>query len=263
MGRKPQKYYKTKEDYYRTDVESIKLIDEPLIDYYKFFTDWPDAPFNDAEYLPQYVKDMFDEFLIAPIKPTSVSNKDIMNLDIASIYDKDIRISRYDGCVGFAEMEARGLELEQIYQQYLNSELAEEWCWGKREEVYEVFRKDTNVFTKLGSPVQIPTWLFGCNNMIEEDFNLNIVEMVALAFVIHFRNLPSGYKECSGHVERWCRCSVETVHKAFQSLYRKRLIDLVPLRYDFVFGLNRNMGWKPNMLYLEVVLRRYGRRFDS
>ena len=55
MGRKAKKYYLSREDYYRTDIEDKKLIKEPMIDYYRFFNDWREAEFSQSEEFPQYV----------------------------------------------------------------------------------------------------------------------------------------------------------------------------------------------------------------
>ena len=111
---------------------------------------------------------------------------------------------------------------------------------------------------KLQSPVRIPSWMFRKfpNN---PDFELDDIEKVAMAHVIHFTNCdsPTGYIECSGNIENWCKCSVEEAHNALKRLVRKKLITQHILDPQFCKGHKRNFGYFVNIGYVHTILSLY------
>lgn len=152
-------------------------------------------------------------------------------------------------------------EWEHDVRAGLIQDLGESWMWT--DDRTESFKESSEVFGKypMASPVQIPSWMFACNTFNEDFMHLNDVEKVALAHALHYtKPMYPGYKECSGHVERWCRCSVEEAHKAFVSLYHKGLLlPGVLLAPENCHGLIRNMAWKANFIRIREVLALYGR----
>ena len=111
---------------------------------------------------------------------------------------------------------------------------------------------------KIQSPVRIPSWMFRKfpNN---PDFELDDIEKVAMAHVIHFTNCdnPTGYVECSGNIENWCKCSVEDAHNALKRLVRKKLITQHELDAQFCMGHKRNLGYFVNIGYVHTILNLY------
>lgn len=143
----------------------------------------------------------------------------------------------------------------------LVKDLAETWMW--KEDKTDSFKEPTETFGQfpITSPVHIPSWMFACNSFNEDFMHLNDIEKVALAHALHYtKPMFPGYKECSGQVERWCRCSVEEAHNAFVSLYHKGLLlPGVLLAPENCHGLIRNMAWKANFILIRETLALYGR----
>lgn len=263
MGRLPKKYSKTIEDYYRKD-EGI-LINEGLIDYWQFFNDWEEwelDPINKVD-IPDVAKEIYHKFLTEPIKPQSIlqqeSNREWskMSKNMDSIR-ADYNNRPLEDKIGIAS------NMEDVWKEQLVYDLAEEWCWGPNtEKRHRIENYVKTTFSIMGSPVRVPCWLFASENMLDENLRLTNIEKVALSHALHFLHTSTGYMECSGGVELWCRCSVEEAHNAFQSLYKKALVQYVPLHPKTCYGLIRNMGWKANVPALDLMLEKYGRRFDS
>lgn len=154
-------------------------------------------------------------------------------------------------------------EWESGVRAELKDEMAEKWFFGNSDKG-ENFEPYMTYFGEIHSPVKVPSWLFAANTFYEENFHFDNIEIVAMAHVLHFTtpHCDTGYIECSGHIERWCRCTAEQVHRTLMNLCKKNLIFFKFLPDEVVFGLNRNLGWRANIDYIESVLRPYGRRVD-
>ena len=111
---------------------------------------------------------------------------------------------------------------------------------------------------RIQSPVRIPAWMFR-KYPNHKQLELNDIEKVAMAHVIHFTNPcnPTGYVECSGNIENWCKCSVEEAHNALVSLTNKNLITQYRLSPELCFGHKRNCGYSVNVEYLHSLLNLY------
>lgn len=111
---------------------------------------------------------------------------------------------------------------------------------------------------KIQSPVRIPSWMFR-KFPYNKTFELDDIEKVAMAHVIHFTNCdnPTGYIECSGHIENWCKCSVEEAHNALKRLVKKNLITEHVLTPEQCQGHKRNLGYFVNIGYVHTVLSLY------
>lgn len=110
----------------------------------------------------------------------------------------------------------------------------------------------------IPSPVRIPAWMFR-KFPHNPDFELDDIEKVAMAHVIHFTNCdnPTGYIECSGHIENWCKCSVEDAHAALKRLEKRNLIKSHVLSPDMCRGHKRNLGYFVNIGYVHTILNLY------
>ena len=110
----------------------------------------------------------------------------------------------------------------------------------------------------IPSPVRIPSWMF---RKYPETPNLELddIEKVALAHVIYFTNRDNdtGYIECSGHVENWCKCTVAEAHKAFKKLEKKGFIHHQVLKPEDCRGHKRNYGYLVSIPYLHTLLSLY------
>ena len=111
---------------------------------------------------------------------------------------------------------------------------------------------------KIQSPVRIPCWMFR-KFPYNKDFELDDIEKVAMAHVIHFTNIdnPTGYIECSGNIENWCKCSVEQAHNALRRLERKNMIKSHVLEPQYCSGHKRNLGYFVNIGYVHTILSLY------
>lgn len=111
---------------------------------------------------------------------------------------------------------------------------------------------------KMKSPVRIPCWMFR-KYPDNPDFELDDIEKVAMAHVIHFTNAycVTGYLECSGHIENWCKCTVHEAHKALKRLVKKKLIIQHIIPDDLCYGHKRNLGYTVNIEYVHKVLTLY------
>lgn len=124
----------------------------------------------------------------------------------------------------------------------------------------EEFNKRIHLFPLglIPSPVRIPAWMFR-KYPHNPDFELDDIEKVAMAHVIHFTNCdnPTGYIECSGNIENWCKCSVEEAHNALKRLVRKNLIKSHVLDPEYCYGHKRNLGYFVNVPYVHTILNLY------
>lgn len=111
----------------------------------------------------------------------------------------------------------------------------------------------------IPSPVRIPCWMF--RKFPKHKFlELDDLEKVALAHVIHFTNAdnPYGYIECSGDIESYCRCTVEEAHNALNRLLKKNLIEMRTVPTEICKGHKRNFAYYVNVSYLHSILMLYG-----
>lgn len=137
-----------------------------------------------------------------------------------------------------------------------NAEILEQLKIGGSEE----YNKSISLFPigLIPSPVRVPTWMF--RKFPEHpQFNLDDIEKVAMAHVIHFTNCANntGYIECSGHIENWCKCSVEEAHNALQRLVDRKLIISHVLDPRDCKDHKRNLGYFVNIPYVHAVLQMY------
>jgi len=107
-------------------------------------------------------------------------------------------------------------------------------------------------------PVRIPLWMFR-KFPDDPDFELDDIERVAMAHVIHFQEfrVPTGYMECSGDIENCCKCSVAEAHDALQRLVKKGLITQHTLTETDCMGHKRNLGYFVNLPYVRNILLKY------
>ena len=110
----------------------------------------------------------------------------------------------------------------------------------------------------IPSPVRIPAWMFR-KYPDNPQFELDDIEKVAMAHVIHFTNCdnPTGYIECSGNIENWCKCSVEDAHNALKRLEKRNLITSHVLSPEYCMGHKRNLGYFVNIRYVHTILSLY------
>lgn len=144
----------------------------------------------------------------------------------------------------------------QIEEQELRNKVYDEIMVGATDE----FRENYFFFPMglIHPPVQMPSWMFRelkyHKNLLEGD-----LERVALAHVIHFTapDCPTGYMECTGHIENWCKCSVQEAHDTLIRLEKKGLIIGSALSPKDNYGHARNIGWTVNVPYLQAILDCY------
>lgn len=107
----------------------------------------------------------------------------------------------------------------------------------------------------FGSPIRVPCWMFRRYSI--DCLNLNDVEKVALAHVIHFTNpqCPTGYMPLTGGVENWCKVGSEVVEEALSKLERDGLICGKELEPDYCYGHKRNKGYTANIELLHHLLQ--------
>lgn len=110
----------------------------------------------------------------------------------------------------------------------------------------------------IPSPIRIPEWMFR-HYKDDPDFNLDDIEKVAMAHVIHYSVSGSntGYIECSGNIENWCKCGVKDAHNALMRLVNRKLITQHVLNEDDCMGHSRNYGYFVNFPYVRSVLLKY------
>ena len=233
----------------------------PMIDYYKFVRQYHRGT-------PRY-DDMLKYIAIGFLKPREYfkdtpeeEQETYAHIPPKIDYDPEEEPERYAKDVQKWENDIR---------ESLISALAEMWLFNDEEK-----RKKFEFYTRNwgkdfgASPVKIPSWMFAANTFLEENFHFeNNTEIVALAHAIHFTSphCATGYLECSGHIERWCRCTTEEAHEALAELFQRGLLlEPVIIRRDTpnnpVNGVSRNLGWKANIPYIESVLKNYGRRIN-
>ena len=111
---------------------------------------------------------------------------------------------------------------------------------------------------KIPSPVKMPAWMFR-KYPHHKQLELSDIEKVAMAHVIHF-SLPgnlTGYIECSGNIENWCKCTVEEAHEALRRLTKDNLITCHTLEPELCYNHKRNYGYFVNFAYLHELLSLY------
>lgn len=141
-------------------------------------------------------------------------------------------------------------------EEKLQQKILEELKVGGSED----YNENISLFPlgKIPSPVRIPAWMF---RKYPETPNLELddIEKVAMAHVIHFTNCDNytGYIECSGHIENWCKCSVAAAHNALKKLEKKGFITSHVLDPDDCRGHKRNLGYFVNIAYLHKLLSLY------
>ena len=139
----------------------------------------------------------------------------------------------------------------------LNKKIVDDLMVGASDE----YKESYHLFP-LGlfqSPVRIPAWMFRTFPNAHKNFNLNDIEKVAMAHVIHFTNAenPTGYLQCSGNIENWTKCSVAEADAALDSLEEKKLVVSRELPPQYCHGHKRNKGYYVNLYYVHTVLRCY------
>ncbi len=138
----------------------------------------------------------------------------------------------------------------------LENSLLQQLKFGGSEE----YNNSVSLFPigKIPSPVRIPCWMFR-KFKHNPDFELDDIEKVAMAHVIHFTNCDNttGYIECSGHIENWCKCTVEEAHNALKRLEKRNLIVSHVLLPSECKGHKRNLGYFVNIGYVHTILNLY------
>ena len=95
----------------------------------------------------------------------------------------------------------------------------------------------------MENSVNIPYYLLSADKYAEPSiYSLSKIEIVALSFITQytFSNPETGYIECSGHIEKATRCSVNEAHAAIISLFKKGfLLDPFFPPHEFIHNLYR------------------------
>ena len=163
----------------------------------------------------------------------------------------------------FSDKETLSQDKQKIFDKYANKEKIRQDKILKQilEGAGEEFLKQFVMFPigKLASPVRIPCWMFR-KFPDDPDFELDDIEKVALAHVIHFTTStnPWGYLECSGDIENWCKCSKEEAQSALKRLIDKNMIFCHVAPEDKCLGHCRNKSYTINIDYLHTILTTYG-----
>lgn len=138
----------------------------------------------------------------------------------------------------------------------LDQKISEEILQGATDE----FRKNYVPFpiNKIPSPVRIPCWMFK-EFKYDPDFQLSDIEKVTLAHVIHFTrpDNPTGYMECSGDIENWCKVSPSVVHETLMNLVKKNLIFEKEAPEEMRMGHTRKSCYTVNVDYMHTILSTY------
>lgn len=143
-----------------------------------------------------------------------------------------------------------------IREDNLNKQILADILDGASEEFKHSF-----VLLPIGvvpAPIRIPMWMFR-KFPDDPDFELDDIERVAMAHVIHFtlQGLDSGYIECSGDIENVCKCTTSDAHNALMRLVDKGLITQHIVTPEQCMGHKRNFGYFVNMPYVRSVLLKY------
>ena len=111
----------------------------------------------------------------------------------------------------------------------------------------------------IPAPIRFPAWMFR-KFPDNPEFELDDIEKVAMAHIIHFTNCdnPTGYIECAGEIENWCKCSVEEAHDALTRLCKKNLVEAHVLDPQYCWNHKRNLGYMVNIPYVHEILSSYG-----
>ena len=277
MARK--KTFKPLEYYY---VKGTKC-SEPIINYKEYFKDHGIDAVNAIFFgrcnmvgqeldngiiVTEEMNKVVTKFLFDPLIPLECSLRK-RNDYACNIVDKyeELRFAEIDekDKLKKHEVPLNLKEWDTQIRQELIADLAETWCWGEDEEKIKEFRWYNMHWGELPTPVRIPSWMFFTHTYLDHPLScLSMAEMVALAHIMYFSkpSCSTGYIECSGHIERWCNCTVNDAHDACMSLYFRGLVDFRFLPSVLVYGLNRNLGWKANTVYIQQLLDVMGRRID-
>lgn len=157
---------------------------------------------------------------------------------------------------GLTDEEVRNILPYLISEDNLNAKILEEILDGASDDFKKKF-----VLLPIGmipAPIRIPMWMFR-KFPNDPDFELDDIERVAMAHVIHFtlQGLSSGYIECSGDIENVCKCSVSDAHNALMRLVDRGLITQHTVTPEQCMGHKRNFGYFVNMPYVRSVLLKY------
>lgn len=123
------------------------------------------------------------------------------------------------------------------------------------------FKEKLNTFpfwSPIFSGIKVPKWMFRKYSMHPE-LNLTDVEKICLATAMHYTRdeIPTGYMECSGLVERMIRANIYSVTKAFDSLVERELVLFRSLSPEECYGHKRNRGFIANIPKLKELLTPY------
>lgn len=142
-------------------------------------------------------------------------------------------------------------------EEQLEQEILRQLRFGGTPE-YEKSMQTLVPLGKIPSPIRIPSWMFR-KYPHHKQLELSDIEKVALAHVIHFTQAdnPTGYIECSGDIENFCKCSVKEAHDALKGLVKNNLITEHVLDPKYCLGHKRNLGYYANVPYLHSILSLY------
>ena len=170
-----------------------------------------------------------------------------------------VELSSHNKTGGFIIEGDTMSELEKYLQEEedLENEILRQLRFGGTPE-YEEALKSLIPLGKVPSPVRIPIWMFR-KYPNHKQLELSDIEKVALAHVIHFTKAdnPTGYIECSGDIENYCKCSVKDAHEALKHLVKLGFITEHTLEPRYCFGHKRNLGYYANIPYLHSLLVLY------
>ena len=291
MKRRKPYIRETIEDYYIQPKTDFVLPEdaEPLIDYNKYY--WK----HGFGYKTDLDREVWLTFLRAPANPAeqwmkehvAEEYKDIAFTDTKDIYsdlithitsDEDTfpetTMSEYYYYGGITSMlyTDRGnvdklytkavedaKKADKFFKHNLVDELSEMWLWGdlNKRAKFSFYEN----YTSMENSVNIPYYLLSANKYAEPSiYSLSKIEIVALSFITQytFSNPETGYIECSGHIEKATRCSVNEAHAAIISLFKKGfLLDPFFPPHEFIYNLYRCASWKLNLICLKDFASRY------
>ena len=268
---------------YVIDYEGLKYKDHPLRDYGRMFCHLDRIMLKGSKKQQQLAKEMYTKYLyefmsndhhVVPEDYTEAKERaDIYfrsllpekcYVEVEDVAGKKHYILNEYQCTEDEYNDAIQ-QWEQKFRDELQEDLAEKWCW--EDDRVSLFRPNVQYYPMLKSPVTIPSWMFATDTFNEQNFHaLTDIEKCALAHAIWFtmNGYRTGYIESSGHVEQWCRCSISEVHRAFQSLYWRKLVN-EPLYACSSTSkpLTRNWGWVADVVFIQQVLSNYRRVIDQ
>lgn len=269
MGRKRKYITKHLSEYV---IEGTTATDEKITDYSAWFKDHPEFDDkDDGNPITDEIDEVYQNFHFGfeyPYKPEATKDLD-MTHDKRMLrepeYFREHFMKQYDIHEHTKYCEVIK-QWEKDFKENLINDLAETYLWGdSKPELKKHVSFPANNTGKLGSPVRVPTWIWAAPSFAEVIFHFDRIQAVAMAHVLHFtlNGYPTGYIEKSGHIETWCRCTVEEAHNSLMDLYNKGLVFYKFLPPELVDGAARNMGWYANVHYIQHYLDNYGRRIDK